>query len=337
MENRILYMKNEPEYDFKLVMLGDQAVGKSSLIDQKIYKTFNLHTMSTIGASFGTIYFNTDKTDITNNTQIDNNKKKLLSDLSTSLNIPLTTTHHKPHRLNIWDTAGQERYNALINLYCRNADIILLCIESISLLELFIHNTDVEYIKTNAEKSSMLNIMRDGDSNRENNIHSSLHLTNDSSISCMESENSNSSKDNIITKQLKRYITPNMIYQINNESPKCKIWIVGTKSDQLTYPEKQMLRKYIVSKQIIDTHIIKNITIDSKLWITSASNNENIDELFDDVISYLQHEISMQCNTKEHKRINISRSLFNYFYKGDNHNDVIQPGMLRNNNNGKCC
>tara|TARA_B100001094_G_C17383197_1_gene417848 strand:- start:53 stop:442 length:390 start_codon:yes stop_codon:yes gene_type:complete len=29
--------------------------------------------------------------------------------------------------LNIWDTAGQERFNSLCPLYCRNADVVVLC------------------------------------------------------------------------------------------------------------------------------------------------------------------------------------------------------------------
>lgn len=77
----------------KLVLLGDSAVGKSSIINVYIRKKFNLDEVSTIGAMYSSNKF-----------VIDNNVLKL----------------------DIWDTAGQERYNSLVPLYYRNADIVLL-------------------------------------------------------------------------------------------------------------------------------------------------------------------------------------------------------------------
>lgn len=77
----------------KLVLLGDSAVGKSSIINMYIKKKFSLDEVSTIGAMYHSRKIN-----------IDN---KIL-------------------KLDIWDTAGQERFNSLVPLYYRNSDIILL-------------------------------------------------------------------------------------------------------------------------------------------------------------------------------------------------------------------
>lgn len=72
----------------KIVLLGDTAVGKTSLCSRLVNGTFDSFSEPTIGAAFLTKTVETD--DIT-------------------------------HRLEIWDTAGQERYKALAPMYYRGA------------------------------------------------------------------------------------------------------------------------------------------------------------------------------------------------------------------------
>lgn len=72
---------------YKLVLLGDASVGKSSIMNRIMYNKFEKTPPATIGASFF-IY---------------------------------TAKHVK---LEIWDTAGQERYKSLMPIYYRNANII---------------------------------------------------------------------------------------------------------------------------------------------------------------------------------------------------------------------
>ncbi len=77
---------------YKLVLLGDSAVGKSSLVLRFARKKFFEEQESTIGAAFS------------------------------------TQTVSLPGRLvkyDIWDTAGQERYFALAPLYYRGADAVI--------------------------------------------------------------------------------------------------------------------------------------------------------------------------------------------------------------------
>ncbi|XP_065335403.1 ras-related protein Rab-31 [Cloeon dipterum] len=77
----------------KIVVLGAQGVGKTSLVVRYIGKMFSHHISPTIGASFFTCKINLDSTKI---------------------------------KLQVWDTAGQERFRAMAPMYYRNANAALL-------------------------------------------------------------------------------------------------------------------------------------------------------------------------------------------------------------------
>lgn len=76
---------------FKLVLLGESAVGKSSLVSRFAKNTFDELKESTIGAAF----------------------------LTQSVYLPESDATVK---FEIWDTAGQERYKSLAPMYYRNAN-----------------------------------------------------------------------------------------------------------------------------------------------------------------------------------------------------------------------
>ncbi|OOQ83565.1 putative ras-like GTP-binding protein [Penicillium brasilianum] len=81
----------------KIVVLGAQGVGKTSLVQRYVRNAFNPSTTtSTVGASFVT--------------------KRVLD-----------TTSDTTVRLQIWDTAGQERFRSISRLYYRGAHACLLC------------------------------------------------------------------------------------------------------------------------------------------------------------------------------------------------------------------
>ena len=86
---------------FKIVILGDTGVGKTSLVSQFMHPgAFDARSAPTIGASFHCKYVNA--TD------------------------PITMDL-KRIRLELWDTAGQERYRALAKMYHRSAAIVIFC------------------------------------------------------------------------------------------------------------------------------------------------------------------------------------------------------------------
>lgn len=77
---------------FKLVLLGESAVGKSSLVLRFVKGQFHEYQESTIGAAF----------------------------LTQTVCIDDTTV-----KFEIWDTAGQERYHSLAPMYYRGAQVAI--------------------------------------------------------------------------------------------------------------------------------------------------------------------------------------------------------------------
>ena len=77
----------------KIMILGNAGVGKTSILEQYVNKTFTGNYKVTIGADF-----------LTRDLEIDGNKIKL----------------------QIWDTAGQEKYRSLGIAYYRGADACML-------------------------------------------------------------------------------------------------------------------------------------------------------------------------------------------------------------------
>lgn len=75
----------------KVVLLGDQSVGKTSLRSQYLYRYFSSMYKATIGADF--------------------------------LMKRVRTPDDQIMDLQIWDTAGQERFNAVSRAFYRGADI----------------------------------------------------------------------------------------------------------------------------------------------------------------------------------------------------------------------
>ncbi|KAI7868701.1 ras family protein [Spinellus fusiger] len=79
-----------PLTKFKLVFLGEQSVGKTSLITRFMYDTFDNTYQATIGIDF----------------------------LSKTMYLDDRTI-----RLQLWDTAGQERFRSLIPSYIRDSSV----------------------------------------------------------------------------------------------------------------------------------------------------------------------------------------------------------------------
>jgi len=75
-------------YQYKLVILGESAVGKSSLVLRFVKNTFSENQESTIGAAF----------------------------LTQTIKLAGDTL-----KFEFWDTAGQERYNSIAPMYYRGA------------------------------------------------------------------------------------------------------------------------------------------------------------------------------------------------------------------------
>jgi len=77
----------------KVVLIGESGVGKTSIIQSYIDKTFDVDLESTGGANFTT---------------------------------KIITIGKQKIKFEIWDTAGQERYRSLANVFYKNASICIL-------------------------------------------------------------------------------------------------------------------------------------------------------------------------------------------------------------------
>ncbi|CAH6722736.1 GTP-binding protein Ypt6p [[Candida] jaroonii] len=80
---------------YKIVFLGDQGVGKTSLITRFMYDTFDDQYQATIGIDF--------------------------------LSKTMYLEDNKTIRLQLWDTAGQERFRSLIPSYIRDSNVAIIC------------------------------------------------------------------------------------------------------------------------------------------------------------------------------------------------------------------
>ncbi|CAE7817288.1 rab6, partial [Symbiodinium sp. CCMP2456] len=80
---------------YKVVLVGDQSVGKTAVVVRYLKNTFEEKAEATIGMDFQT---------------------KTVQLLSGS-----------QIRLQLWDTAGQERFRSLVNGYIRDAAAAVVC------------------------------------------------------------------------------------------------------------------------------------------------------------------------------------------------------------------
>ena len=86
-------MKNEPDEELKLILLGESGVGKTSIIERYLYNKFN------------------DK--FCPSTTMNYAEKDIVIDKKTI-------------RLNIWDTIGQEKYRSISKLFLNETKIVIL-------------------------------------------------------------------------------------------------------------------------------------------------------------------------------------------------------------------
>ncbi|KAK8894974.1 hypothetical protein M9Y10_023416 [Tritrichomonas musculus] len=86
-------MTNNDSVEIKIILLGDSAVGKTSILTRIIQNTFTDNQASTIGATYS--------------------YKKVRHD-------------DREIQMQIWDTAGQERYRCLAPIYYRGTNVVFL-------------------------------------------------------------------------------------------------------------------------------------------------------------------------------------------------------------------
>jgi small GTP-binding protein len=119
-------MNKEVATSFKLVLLGDAGVGKTSIMQTYFERTFDENQQTTISIEL---------------------RKKLL-DLD-----------DKKVQIELWDTAGQERFRSVASFYYKNASGILLVYDITSETSLDIVKFWIQEIKSNAELDCLIYIV----------------------------------------------------------------------------------------------------------------------------------------------------------------------------------
>lgn len=117
-------MNNNHEY--KIVILGSQGVGKTSLLTRYVQGTFDPLAPSTIGASFLA-------------------KRVVVDDTVV--------------RLQIWDTAGQERFRSISKLYYRSANCGVICYDVTSEASFVAVNSWLQELKKNLRNNIIIHIV----------------------------------------------------------------------------------------------------------------------------------------------------------------------------------
>ena len=107
----------------KIVLLGDQNVGKTSIALRYVEGTFSSKMTSTIGAFF----------------------------LSKKINVSGNSV-----KLQIWDTAGEERFRAMAPMYYRGADAAILVVDVTDINSFVTMKGWVEELHTNTMKKDIV-------------------------------------------------------------------------------------------------------------------------------------------------------------------------------------
>uniref|UniRef100_A0AAF5Q7B5 Uncharacterized protein n=1 Tax=Wuchereria bancrofti TaxID=6293 RepID=A0AAF5Q7B5_WUCBA len=127
-----------PLKKFKLVFLGEQSVGKTSLITRFMYDSFDNTYQATIGIDF----------------------------LSKTMYLEDRTV-----RLQLWDTAGQERFRSLIPSYIRDSTV------AVVVYDITKNEINMLIIEENQKKNKTLKIKHDSDIKLVRQIKKSEILT----------------------------------------------------------------------------------------------------------------------------------------------------------------
>lgn len=158
------------KYTFKLVMLGDLGVGKSSLVNRFANEKFYENQDSTIGASFFA-------------------RTISISDNSEDYAV----------KFEIWDTAGQERYNSILPIYYRGSSAIVIVYDITNMNSFNRAKTWVNEFQNQNQNGIIMLVCNKIDLNDHRvDIHKAKRYARDNNILFIES----SAKENYNVKEL---------------------------------------------------------------------------------------------------------------------------------------
>ncbi len=201
--------KKDYEHLFKLVLIGDSGVGKSSLLLRFADDQFTESYISTIGVDFRFRTVNIDS-------------KPVFEKSGTLV----------PVKLQIWDTAGQERFRTITSAYYRGADGIII-VYDVTNPESFDHIEDwlSEVDRYATQNTSKLLIGTKADLERRVDDEVALRLANKLGISFLETSAKTATNVEAAFLTLAKELLRNRERNILNKKPNitCQIPMNGNK------------------------------------------------------------------------------------------------------------
>jgi small GTP-binding protein len=188
------------ELIFKVLILGDGSVGKSSFLLRYIEDTFTGNSMSTVGVDY---------------------KIKLVQSTQDSLNI----------KLQIWDTAGQERFRSITKNYFKGSDGIMLIYDITNQPSFNSIKNWINQIKEYLEEEACITLVGnkiDLDSARKVSSQDGNKISNEFHFSFFEA----SAKENINVCEAFNNLTKEMVkrYKIKEDNKKFELSNSDTKN-----------------------------------------------------------------------------------------------------------
>lgn len=112
---------------FKVTLIGESGVGKTCIMERLVHNKFITDIKSTIGISFEN---------------------------------PIITTNDGSTSIVLWDTAGQEKYNAILPMYVRRSNAILIIFDMCSINTLIcIFDRWIPFIRENIKSKCLYYII----------------------------------------------------------------------------------------------------------------------------------------------------------------------------------
>jgi Ras-related protein Rab-1A len=203
---------NYYDYIYKILLLGDSAVGKTCLLLRYSDDCFTENHISTIGLDY---------------------RLKMI-----------TTENDKIIKMQIWDTAGQDRFRSITKNYYKGAHGIILMFDVTNPSSFINIKNWLMQIKENTSEKVKIVIVGnkiDDESQRKINIDEAKKLSDENNLEYFET----SAKNNIGIVETFNYIT-NEIFKINNgkdldnhdKTNKKENITIDRKNDKLSKKEK---------------------------------------------------------------------------------------------------
>ncbi|ODV63318.1 Rab family GTPase [Ascoidea rubescens DSM 1968] len=108
----------------KVLLIGDPAVGKTSIRAQFVHHVFSNAYRATVGGDYLTTKIKLNEIPNLNNNN--NNNNNSISNNNNDTNNNSNSIENDEAILQIWDTAGQERFNSIGRTFYRGTDVAIL-------------------------------------------------------------------------------------------------------------------------------------------------------------------------------------------------------------------